>query len=289
MNCIRPIILVIFLLIQPSILISQTYNIEDYFILEPDSCWHYRNVIGTSQENDFTVTVLPETKAVHGTQATQFETKTEIPDEDNCDREFWSIDANGNLFFHGILNAITDGEGDDAFLAGEYILDTPFLAGTRNMTPGQSFNQEISISSGLPSGIDSALISLKVDHLGFIQNYETYLGNYSDVLHIVICVTVVSIDTIFGTTPLDETLRETEVFLANGIGVIAEDQEIGVPDMDVQAIDRGKINGIPIPCTNAPLIVDYLLGRTNDPGLLDINRNNTIDITDLVTCVNDNQ
>lgn len=270
-----------------------TIDVEDHFIIAPNSTWHYTGAgqEGSTQEDDFSWTVLPDLKAVHGVMATQIQTLTDEPSDDrNMDRDYWSIDSSGALFFHGFFNGQEDGSGLTAFPVQDVILDEAFLAGTRGMVLPAVFSDMVTasgISLGPFSGL-TANLQITVEHRGLAPIVKTPVGEFLHVLHTLVSLTVVSVETPLGTVPVNLDYRASEFYFAEDVGMVLQDQDADPDDAQVQALDSGTVAGAPVvpdapPNGTFDAILNFLLGFSEVETGLDLNADGGVDIADIVT------
>lgn len=229
------------------------FDIGDYFILTPDSEWHYtgEGQPGSSVEDDFTWRVLDQKKEVGGgILATAIRTIADEPsDARHLDEDYWYLDPEGNLFFYGFYNAKADAIASGITLPEQdIILTDPIRIGGKDMKIGDQVTDtgaaSLRISTTFGASTLSANMASTVRYVGFLPTYSTPLGTFSEVLHVVIEFQGSVSIPILGS--FEFPVKGVEVYLKKGVGMIAQDQDADPDDAQMQAIDSGKVGGIPI-------------------------------------------
>ena len=238
----------LFLTGVPSIA-QDTFDIEDYFILAQDSEWHYTGSgqTGSSPDDDFTWTVLALLKDVGGgILAICIRTLTDEPDDArNMDEDFWYLSPAGELFFYGLHN----GQADTGFPVQDVILDDPILIGYRGLKIGDIVEDTGSGSVLLSVPIIgdvtvNGTITSKITYVEFLPYLDTPIGRFYDVLHLILELTgSATVSTPFGPQIIDFPVREAELYLKDGVGMVLQDQDADINDAENQIIDRAQVAG----------------------------------------------
>ena len=236
------------------------FNVEDYFPLDPGNTWTYEGFNADtggpgSQEDNFRWDVLADTIDTNGVPSRQVATTVfDVGDSRMDDIDFWYLDGNGDLFFTGFHNGVADGDG--MFPAQTIILTDSLFVGGRGMQVGAPPMIDISGqaegvrvdpdgSGPLPeTTISTVNVTSQVDYVEFRDVMETPLGNFKNVLHTVITITIEVPGLIPQAPPLfTVTLRESHVYFAKKIGMIRQDQGPDRNDAEHQAISEGAVQG----------------------------------------------
>jgi hypothetical protein len=224
-----------------------------FFPLAGDSAWHYTGdgQPGSSPDDDFTWTVLPQTiEVAPGVFATRILTTTDEPDDSRSeDEDFWVLDEEGQLLFYGIHNGQADGGG--TFPPQDVILDDPLLVGGRGMTIGQVIVDTVSASAIIVPPIvgvqtvEATVIST-ITYVEFLPIFETGLGPLTDVLHLTVEIsgTATFIPPIGPPFMVEIPLTDAEFFLKEGLGMVGQDQSADLNDAEQQVIDQGRVGGV---------------------------------------------
>ena len=259
-----------FALTPPARAALEPFDLEDYFLLDQNSAWHYRGdgQPGSSSEDNFTWTVLEELKAVSGgVEATRILTTTDEGDDDREDDEdFWAYDAEGNLFFHGFHNGVADGNG--AFPVQDVILEDPLRVGGRGMRIGDVTTDTVTgtVLANIPiiglTEVAGTLVS-KVTYVEFIPVFDTGLGPLTDVLLLTVEITgSASYKPPIGPElKVDIPVRTSKFYLKDGWSMVGHDQAADLNDAERQVVDLVRVAGVQL---EAPPLVRFDVSL-NDP------------------------
>ena len=244
------VILAFGLAVLPATAQAQTVDLADYFILTPESTWHYtgEGQPGSDAEDNFQWTVLSEGKDVgDGKMAAVMLTETDEPsDARNNSKDFWFMDPadeTRTIYYCGSELA----KSLSSLPAQEIILDEPAKFGG----DGQNIGDVIRTSRDVTFDVDlpyvgaqtvEGTLDFDVTYDSIDDNVVTPLGVFNDCLHLTFAVTItpnaVSVDL--------PPIRESEVWLKEGVGVVKHDQNADPDDAQIQAIDGGTVNDEPV-------------------------------------------
>ncbi len=246
------------------------FNVEDYFPLDPGNTWTYEGFNAedggpVSQEDNFRWDVLADTIDTNGVPSSQVATTVfDVGDSRMDDIDFWYLDGNGDLFFTGFHNGVADGDG--MFPAQTIILTDSLFVGGRGMQvvgvpvidSGQATNVRVDPdgSGAQPEITITVNVTSQVDYMEFRDVVETPLGNFKNVLHTVITITIEVPNPISSQLPplFTVTLRESHIYFAKKMGIIRQDQGPDRNDAEHQAITAGEVQGTTIeddiPCAD---------------------------------------
>ncbi len=224
-----------------------TIDFKDYFPLSQNSHWNYVGFNGGSEEDNFTWTVEDTLQAVGGDRlATRIRTNTQEPTDDrNLDVDFWYCNsASREVYFYG-LHVGTEKGSNFKLIVQDIILTDPLLVGTNGMVVGVAAPSDSAVTKVKlknPSNVVhdyNATFSVTVNPTGIIPVFNTPLGDFTDVLRVVIKITAVS----YGYT---YTFENSTFFLKKDVGMVAQDQEPDEDDAQIQGILAGQVNGVTI-------------------------------------------
>jgi len=229
---------------------GQTIDAKDWFILTPDSYWHYtgEGQTNSSAEDDFTNTVLDEKIDVgNNIMATRIEMTADEPSDDmNKDQMFWYADPNdpeGKLYFCGFH----EHTGSNVIPAQDIILDTPLLVGGNGQIVGDIVSDtgsaSVKINSLFGPNAVSATIRSEITYKELIPRVKTPVGTFTNVLRMIVKIT--GEGSIMGITQQID-LQSGEFWLKEGVGMILQDQNADIDDAQIQIIDGGKVGGTEI-------------------------------------------
>ena len=222
---------------------SDTFDLQDLFILAQNSNWHYTGIQGTGTEDDFSWIVESQMQDVGGGKmATRIRTDTDDPsDEFNGFVFFWYIDPSGQIFLHGFFFAEDEDFGIATIPSQDVIFDDPVLIGGDGMMEGDTVMDEgagqVFVQSLLGDSFVTAKITSSVEYTGFIPSFETPLGIFTNVLRVTVDISAEISSEVFEIT-------NSTLFLKEGVGMIAQDQEPDPNDAQIQAIDQGQVAGV---------------------------------------------
>ena len=232
---------------------AQTYDIEDYFIISHGSWWSYVGFSDTggpvSNDDNFDWIVEAAEQDLtgepnHGVMARRLLTDAdENTDDREMDVDFFSIDAAGTLWFHGFHK----GSETDLMPVQTILFNEPLKLADAGMTPGVStFSDQTTATVtffdflGNPTTRELG-IATDTEFHDIRPTKGTPMGEFHDVMVFVVDVNLTNI-------PLIGTLdfRDNVFYLAEDIGMIAQNQTGDPDDAQNQALDEGEVEGVPI-------------------------------------------
>jgi len=226
-----------------------TFDYKDYFPLSQNSNWTYVGFNGGSEEDNFTWTVESTLQDVgSGRMATRFRTDTQEPsDARNLDVDFWYCNTDtGEVYFYGLHVGTAKGIGSGfSIIVQDIILTDPLLVGTNGMqvgaaAPADSGTAKVKLKSPLGSIHDyNGTFSVSVHPTEVIPVFNTPLGDFTDVIRVVINITV----KVYG---YSFPFENSTFFLKKGVGMVAQDQEPDQNDAQIQGIQSGQVGGVAI-------------------------------------------
>ena len=216
-------------------------NIRDYFILSPNSNWHYTGFKGGSPDDDFRWTVLDDKKDVGGGKmATRIKTDTDQPTDDrNLDEDFWLLEPTGEIYFYGFHK----GSATSSLPVQDVVLTDPVLIGMDGMTTGTKITDTgagtvtVYVSS-FPVQF-SATFNSTFTYTDIIPVQETPLGRFTNALRVLVDINIAA-------GPYSIPLHGGTFILKQGVGMIVQDQQADPDDAEIQAIDSGQVAGTAI-------------------------------------------
>lgn len=238
---------------------AATFDIGDFFPLALDSEWTYTDEIqqtpGDSDAFTWSIDADPGTsqREIGGNLVTLVTTTTVEPTDDrNGDQDFWRLTPEGDLLYYGFHNGQADDFSFPPFASGtlpvqDILLNTPLKIGEAGMTPGAQVTDSTSFSAqaivnGAPQTLSGQGTST-VTYVGFLNEMQTPLGTFSNVLHVRIAITG-SVTFGFVTIPFD--FKNSEIFLVRHVGMVVQDQDPDPDDALRQHITDGFVGGVPI-------------------------------------------
>lgn len=224
-----------------------TINFQEYFPLSQNSNWTYVGFNGGSTEDNFTWTVEGTYQDVgSGIMATRIRTDTQEPTDDrNLDVDFWYCNtANGEVYFYGLHIGSVKGSGLFTVPVQDIVLTDPLLVGTQAMqvgvaAPSDSAAASVILNTPFGTKTFTGTLSVSINPTGIIPVFNTPLGNFTDVLRVVINISA----TVYGQT---YSFENSTFFLKKGIGMVAQDQQPDVDDAELQGIQSGQVGGVTI-------------------------------------------
>jgi hypothetical protein len=226
---------------------GETFDFKDYFPVSGNTFWHYIDFNGATGEDHFKWTVQAGMlDPGSGKTLVPFLTETDEPTDDrNGDKDFYYVEPDGQVFFYGTFLATAHGSlqsqtiiltdplliGRNGLMVGDQIIDT----GAGNVTVSIPFPP---FSTTLPGTLTAT-----VDYTEVIPSFSTPLGNFTQVLRVVIDMDITV--TVFG-SPFTLNLKNNTFLFKKNIGMVAQDQHPDPDDAQVQAINEGQVAGVPI-------------------------------------------
>ncbi len=233
-----------------------TFDIADYFVTTAGSTWHYTGMAGATTEDDFRWTVETTQQNVgSGKMASRFRTDTdEASDDRNGDVDFWLLESDGRLEYWGLHLGKSHSIGEYATIPAQDIVFTdPVEIGHAGLKVGDTVTDTGAGSAQViiiyPMSL-AGVAKSNVKYTGFLSTFDTPLGTFTDVLRIVIDLTLEITPPGFS-TPYSFEIKNNTFFLKKGVGMIAQDQSPDDNDAKIQGIDEGSVivDGTPIPIT----------------------------------------
>lgn len=230
---------------------SQTINPKDWFVLTPQSYWHYsgEGVPNGEIKNDNTMTVLEEKKDVGGgILATRMKMTTDNPtDNRNGDEQFWYVDPNdaeGKLVLYGLHNQKEDAFSSGTLLAQDIIINAPGILIGQN---GQKIGDEVKRTGNtkvkvrtkvLGQDVETnanATVNSTIKYKEIISAFDTMVGKFVDVLIMNIDIRVTIDRNVYDVVVGDYWLKQ-------GQGVIGTNyKDLAVTQATPKVIDSGRI------------------------------------------------
>lgn len=236
-------------------------SIADYFPLTLNSSWSFADVdTGPSDPDAFTWTIAASPDAaqrtIRGETVTIIKTTTAEPSDDrNLDEDWWAYDLDNTLFYYGFRNGQADnfrittpfGTINGVIPVQDIVLNKKLRVGEAGMTPGQQINDTSSVVvqvliNNAPQQLSGTATST-ITIVGIQRSVETRLGTFTNVLHIRFRVR--GTFSVSGFTQ-NFDFRNSEFFLAQGIGLVVQDQDPDPNDALLQVLTGGMIGGVPI-------------------------------------------
>jgi hypothetical protein len=223
---------------------GDTFDIENYFLLTPNSLWSYEHAPGASDEDDFdwqidgTTKTAPDTKEV-----TPIKYIVKDPGDDReGDEDFWYLDENGDLWFYGFHKGIKTSK-----LAGDKDnwMTVPLKAGGRNMQIGDEV-----VSNGtasvwiliLDNPVQQTVPVTSTVRYTRRENVSTHLGGFNDTIRVELDITVAG-----------ESIRANTFWLRENVGMVMQDQTPDQNDAEAHSLAGGNVGGTPIVADSPPI------------------------------------
>ncbi len=213
-----------------------------------NSNWTYVGFgAGSTQEDNFTWTVENSLQDVGGGKmAARIRTNTQEPSDDrNLDVDFWYCNTGtGELFFYGLHVGSVKGTGLFTLPIQDIILTDPLLVGTNGMqvgvpAPSDTGAGMATVNTPLGPQVVAGTFTVTVNPTEIIPVFNTPLGNFTNVLRVVISITASAFGQNF-------SFENSTFFLKQGVGMVAQDQQPDPNDAQLQGIQSGQVNAVTI-------------------------------------------
>ena len=207
---------------------QETFDVADYFPLDPDSRWRFVGIPeeGGSPDDNFVWTTEgtkgPGDNPDLTATVTVIKTTTDEPDDDrNGDLDFWFVDENGDVFYHGYHNGKVLSTPLGSVNPQDIIVHPPLKLGGRGQKIGDTVHNEgtatVTVQTFLGPLNVQGTISLDVIYDRFDPTVATPLGTFTNALHFTINVS----GSVQGNA---YDFKDSEFWFKKDVGLVKQDQ-----------------------------------------------------------------
>jgi hypothetical protein len=230
--------------------VGDTFNMAEYFPLDANSRWRFEGMPaeGGSPDDNFVWTTEgtkgpgdnPNLTAI----VTVIKTTTDEPTDDrNGDLDFWFVDGDGNVFYHGYHNGKALSTLLGTVNPQDIIVNPPLKLGGRGQKIGDTVHNEgtatVKVQTFLGPMDVVGTISLDVNYDRFDPTVATPLGTFTNALHL-------TLDIAASVQTYNFSFKNSELWFKKNVGLVKQDQAPDPTDAEVQGISEGEVGGVSI-------------------------------------------